>query len=417
VRTRLADADFYYGWVVVAACFLAAGSLFGMTYSFSVFFDALRADFAVSPARISLVFGVQTAAIFVGGAGLGRAFDRFGPRKLLAAGAVLLAGGMLVAARAETYALLVGGYGLVTGLGMGCCYVVAYATVPTWFERRRGFANGIAAAGLGAGLLVVTPTASWLVSAVGWRATFDALALGLFCTLAVATYLLAASPESVGADPSVEFTDESDGTAMDSSLRGIIRSLPFAFVVAGWAGVYGTLYVLVNHLVPFAAEQGVRWAGVTAISALGVATSVARLVVGYSSDRTDRVTVFVACSALMAVCLLALPFARSAVSLIAVAVVYGVGYGGTGALLSPFIADLFGLDDIGTLYGVASVAFAVAGLSAPPLATAAVDPLGGYPLVFLATGVVGLVGTGFVAAAGWTAPGGWRAGRAADAEL
>lgn len=406
MRARLAALDFYYGWIVVAACFLAAGCLFGMTYSFSVFFDALREEFAVSPARVSLVFGVQTAAIYVGGAGLGRALDRVGPRKLLGVGALLLSGGMVAAARADSYALLVGGYGLTTGLGMGCCYVVAYATVPSWFGRRRGFANGIAAAGLGAGLLVVVPASSWLLGELGWRGAFDALALGLLTVLAFATAVLAAHPEDVGADLSVEFPDGpgDDATEGDGSVRSTVLSLPFLFVVLGWAGVYATLYVLVNHLVPFAAIQGVRWAGVTAISALGVATSAARLGIGYVSDRTGRVRVFVGCSVLMGLCLLALPFARGPAAILAVAVVFGVGYGGNGALLSPLVADLFGLDDIGTLYGIASVAFALAGLSAPPLATAAFESLGEYTLVFLVTGAVGLLGAGFVAAAGRTAP-------------
>lgn len=405
MRERLAGLGFYYGWIVVAACFVSAGCLFGMTYSFSVFFDALRGEFAVSPARVSLVFGVQTAAIYVGGAGLGRALDRVGPRKLLAVGALLLSGGMLVAARADSYALLVAGYGLTTGLGMSCCYVVAYATVPSWFGRRRGFANGIAAAGLGAGLLVVVPASSWLLGRLGWRGAFDALAVGLFAVLVLATLVLAARPETVGADLAVEFPDgRGDDGDGGGSVRATVLSFPFLFVVLGWAGVYATLYVLVNHLVPFAAEQGVRWAGVTAISALGVATSAARLAIGYVSDRTGRVRVFVACSVLMGLCLLALPFAEGPPAILAVAVVFGVGYGGNGALLSPLVADLFGLDDIGTLYGVASVAFALAGLTAPPLATAAFESLGEYTLVFLVTGLVGLLGAGFVAAAGHTAP-------------
>ncbi|MFB6119018.1 MFS transporter [Halosegnis sp.] len=407
MRTRLAE-EVYYGWVIVVACFLAAGALFGLTYSFSVFFDALAAEFAVPPARISLVFGVQTAVIYIGGVGLGRGLDRFGPRVLLAAGAVLLTGGMVVAARAETYLGLVAGYGLATGLGMGCCYVVAYATVPRWFQRRRGLATGIAAAGLGAGLLVVTPTASWLVAQVGWRGAFDALAVGLFCVLAFATYLLAAQPAAVGANRAREFVDGVETVGRDESVRKTVLSVPFLFVVLGWGGVYATLFVLVNHLVPFAGVLGVRGAGVTAISALGVGTSLARLVVGYTSDRTDRVAVFVACAALMASCLLVLPLASSAAALIAVAVVYGVGYGGTGALLSPFVADLFGVGDIGTLYGFASIAFAIAGLAAPPLATAGLGAVGDYTSVFLATGLVGLGGVAFVAAAGWTAPGGWR---------
>lgn len=402
MRSRLAALDVYYGWVVAGACFLAAGSLFGMTYSFSIFFDSLRAAFDASPARVSVVFGVQTFVIYVGGAALGRALDRIGPRRLLAVGAALLAAGLAGAARSGDYWTLVATYGVVTGLGMSCCYVVAYATVPTWFQRRRGLANGIAAAGLGAGLLVIAPTASWLVSTVGWRAAYDALAVGLAAVLAVAVFLLADRPADVGADRSVEFT-EPERTGGDGRVRDTVFSVPFLFVVLGWVGVYATLYVLVNHLVPYAAELGVRWAGVTAISAVGVATTVARLGIGAVSDRMGRVRIFVACSALMALSLLALPLVRGPYALVGLAVLFGVGYGGNGALLSPLVADLFGTADIGTLYGVASVAFAVAGLLAPPLASLGFQRLGTYTPVFLAVGVVGLAGTAAVAVAGWTA--------------
>lgn len=403
MRSRLADTGVYYGWFVAGACFLAAGSMFGLTYSFSIFFDALQAAFDVSPARVSLVFGVQTFVIYVAGAGLGRVFDRVGPRRLLAVGTVLLVGGLLVAARADSYLLLAATYGVVTGLGMSCCFVVAYATVPTWFERRRGAANGLAAAGLGAGLLVVAPTASWLVETAGWRAGYDALAVGLLAALGLAVVVMADAPADVGADRSVEFSGDESEAGGDGSIRQTVGSLPFLLVVLGWVGVYATLYVLVNHLVPYADGLGVRWAGVTAISVMGIATIVARLVVGAVSDRMGRVAIFTVCSLTMGASLLALPLATSPLAIVAIAVVFGVGYGGNGALLSPLVADLFGTADIGTLFGIASLSFAVAGLLSPPLATLGVEELGTYTPVFLGVGVVGVAGAVCIALAGRTA--------------
>ena len=396
--------EFYYGWVITGACFLAAGTLFGLTYSFSVFFDALAATFPVTPARISLVFGVQTATLYLGGAVLGRLLDRFGPRAMLGVGTLLLPGGLLLAARVDSILAFTLAYGVVTGAGMSCCYVVAYASIPSWFGRRRGFANGIAAAGLGAGLIAVVPAASRLTQTVGWRRAFTTLAVGLGGALLLATLVLA-RPSDVDADRSGEFPDGVPNSDTDSGppARDTILSLPFALVVLGWAGVYATLFVLINHLVPYADGLGIRWAGVTGISALGFATAAARLAIGYGSDSVGRVRVFVACSTLMGVCLLALPLAGGPVGIVAVAVVFGVGYGGNGALLSPLVADLFGVANIGTLHGVASTAFALAGLTAPPLATtvAAAD---GYPIVFLATGVAGLLGAGCLVLAGRTAP-------------
>ncbi|MDZ7746998.1 MAG: MFS transporter [Halobacteriales archaeon] len=404
MRSRLAATNLYYGWVVTGACFLAAGTLFGLTYSFSVFFDALAATFPVSPARISLVFGVQTATLYLGGAVLGRLLDRFGPRALLGVGTLLLPGGLLLAARADSILAFTLAYGVVTGAGMSCCYVVAYATIPSWFGRRRGFANGVAAAGLGAGLVAVVPVASRLTQTAGWRQAFTLLALALGVALLLATVVLA-RPADVDADRSYEFPDGVPGGESDEGppARETILSLPFALVVLGWAGVYATLYVLINHLVPYADGLGVRWAGVTGISALGFATALARLAIGYGSDRIGRIRVFVACSTLMGLCLLALPLARGPVGIIAVAVVFGVGYGGNGALLSPLVADLFGVANIGTLHGVASTAFALAGLTAPPLATT-VAAANGYTLVFLVTGIAGLAGATCILLAGRTAP-------------
>jgi len=407
VRGRLAERT-YYGWIVAGCCFVAAGVMFGMTYSFSVFFDPLLSSFPVRLARISLVYGLQTFVVFVGAAGLGGALDRVGPRRLLAAGAVFLAAGLVGASYSSSYAALLATYGVVTGLGMGALYVAAYATVPLWFDRRRGAATGLASAGLGAGLLVVAPTAAELIARGGWRSALRALAAGFLVVLAAATYLMADRHGDVGADPAVEFpagrsgaaTGVGDWRARLAAVGDRVRSVPFALVVAGWALVYATLYVLVNHVVPFAERAGMRWAGVATLTVVGVSTSAARLTVGPASDRIGRVRIFVACSAVMGAGLLALPFAREPVALFAVAVCFGVGYGGNGALLSPLIADLFGTDQLGTLYGLASVAFAVAGLAAPPLATVGYGGLGSYRPVFLVTGALGLVGAVCIGAAG-----------------
>lgn len=419
MRSRLA-ARVYYGWVVALCCFVAAAVMFGMTYSFSVFFDPLSSSFAVSAPRVSLVFGVQTFAIYVGAALLGGALDRFGPRRTLLAGALSLGVGLYGTALSDSYPTLLLTYGLVTGVGMGCLYLVAYAVVPHWFHRRRGAATGLASAGLGVGMLVIAPTSAELIARYGWRATFRTLAVALTAVLLVATAFIADSPRSVGADLSREFPEGSgdegeraavggsddpvrDGGSSGPGRRGVretVLSLPFALVVLGWTLIYAPLYVLVNHVVPFAADAGARWAGVLALGVVGLTTSAARLGVGVGSDRVGRVRVFVLSSSLMGLSVLALPFAREPLALLAVTACFGVGYGGNGALLSPLVADLFGADQLGTLYGLVSVAFAFSGLLASPLASAGHQAFGTYLPVFLVTGAVGLVGAACIEGAG-----------------
>lgn len=58
-------------WVVVWACFVALGVIFGVSYSFAAFFASLSAEFNARRADISLVFGLCGLVYFAGGAAAG----------------------------------------------------------------------------------------------------------------------------------------------------------------------------------------------------------------------------------------------------------------------------------------------------------------------------------------------------------
>lgn len=89
----------------------------------------------------------------------------------------------------------------------------------------------------------------------------------------------------------------------------------------------------------------------------------------------------------------------TAPTFLAVVVVFGVGYGGCGGLIGALTADLFGNRSLNTLFALLSVAFAVAGLAAPPLAGLWFEIAGSYDLAFVAAGALGVVGAGCVAVA------------------
>lgn len=406
IRAWLADRALYYGWVVVAACFLATGVVFGMTYSFGVYLDPLAATFHASTARTSLVFGVQLFVLYTAAAPMGGVVEWLGPRRGLVLAAALVGGGMVAGSQADSLRLLVLSYSVVTGFGMSLAFVVGYATPPQWFQRRRGMATALASAGLGVGMVVVAPTASILVTRVGWRGAFSLLGGSLALTLLLAALLIADDPKNVEATVGTEFPDgrptSNDGWREQFRVvRGVAGSRTFRLLFSGYVLLYVTLYVLLNHLVNYAAVQGIRETGVLALSVVGATTAVTRLAVGGVADRLGRLAVFVVCGAAMALALFALPLARAPLMLLAIAVFFGVGYGGTGALLSSVPADLFGDRNLNALFGLVSLSFAVPGLLGPFAASVGFDRFGSYTPVFVTTGVVGLAGVGFVASAAW----------------
>jgi len=408
-RAWAQSSPVYYGWVVVGACFVTIAVLFGATFSFGVFFEPIQSTYGRSRAGVSALFSLQTFVLYAGAAAIGGLVDRYGTRRSLAAGAVLLAGGLAIAGVAEPFLALAVGFGVIAALGLSILHVVGYATIPRWFGRRRGFAAGVATAGLGIGMFLIAPTASWLVGAVGWRRSYLLLAATFLGLVALATVFIEDSPASLGIDASDELgrTDGGEGESHGETGRSVgtlVRMPSFLLTFVGWVLIYSTLFTILSHLVPHADDIGIRWAGVWALSLLGLVSVFSRLGIGYLADVVGGTRAFVLSSLGMGITMLFLPLATTPPLLLGFAAVFAIGFGGNGALLSVLPAELFGVENINTTFGLTLSAFAFAGLGAPYLAGLTFDTLGTYTPAFLAAGLLGIVGAGLVWVAGRLAP-------------
>lgn len=398
----------YFGWYVAGACFVGTFVIFGVSYSFGVFLERLLETFGESRGATSLAFGVQTAAIYVGASVAGALVDRYGPRRMMLVATVVTAAGLVLASRADSIGALLLSYGVFTGLGLSVVYIVSYTTVTKWFDRRLGLAGGIASAGLGIGMFVAVPAVAWLLTHVHWRVALLVLATSSAALLLVATAVLRSDPRSADvAPPAAEFSEglpPADGRSLRDRLvavRPIASSPAFALLFVSWVLVYGTTFLLLAHLILVAVDLGLsRATGAMALALVGLTSVVGRVAIGHLGDRVGRLHVFVGCSAVMGLATVGLLGVRSSAGMVLVAIVYGAAYGGNGALLAPLMADLFGRTDINAVFGLASVAFAVAGLLAPAAGGAVYDALGTYEPALLVSGLLAVIGAGAVAVAG-----------------
>lgn len=393
----------YYGWFVMVACFIAALVVFGTSYAFSVFYDAFIREFETSRALLALVFGLQTALIYSPAVLAGRFVTRYGQRRVSVASSFVLTVGLVWTAFARSYLELLAAFGIITSLGMAGLFIVSYATLPQWFERRRGTATGIAASGLGVGVIVVPPAANAIITTLGWRTAMLAVA-GVVALLSLVVILLMADdPADVDAVPSVEFDDydpQTPDAGLDTSkhVRSVVFSGSYALVFAGWLLIWIPIYVILSHLVLHAVAAGVgRSTGVFAVATIGVTTTIARVGIGRLSDLLGRVRTFVACGVIVASGATALAFAPNATLFVTSVVLFAAGYSGCGGLFPAIAADMFGRQSFNTLFGLLSISFAISGLVAPPLAGLWFEYVGSYTPALVAAGVAGLVGAGCVA--------------------
>jgi MFS family permease len=399
----------YYGWVIVLACLLASTAIYGTSYGFSVFYDVFIREFEVSRTRLAFVFGLQTALIYTVAVGAGKFAEQYGQRRLAGVSTVLMTVGLVWTAVATSILELTVAFGVLTALGMAGFFVVGFATVPLWFYRRRGAAAGIAAAGLGVGLVIVPPGANQLISAFGWRTAMFAVAVTAGTFALLVTLLFADHPSDVGADISTEFPDglqtTDGGTYGSSTPRELYTSPAFLLVFVGWALVFAPQYVVMSHIILYATDAGIgRSAGVLAIAVIGTTITISRTGIGYLSDSLGRTRAFVFCGALMGGSVLGLAFTTTSPVFLFVVVLFAVGYGGSGGLVSPIVADLFGNDNHNVTFSILAVSLALAGLAAPPLAGFGFELTGSYELPFVAFALAGVIGACSVALAARLVP-------------
>ena len=133
--------------------------------------------------------------------------ERFGLRRVVSAGLLLIAAGAGLSVLAQAAWQLVLTWGLLIGLGTGSMALVFAATVANaWFVKRRGLVMGILTAGGAAGQLVFLPVVAYLVEATSWK-----IASLLIAAAAVSGAL--ADPSAVGSAPLVAGAELADVAA------------------------------------------------------------------------------------------------------------------------------------------------------------------------------------------------------------
>jgi hypothetical protein len=135
----------FYGWIVVLASFLSL-LVVGLIYSYGVFVDPLTQEFGWSRSSISLAFSIS---IFLSTLSLpfGRMSDLYGVRKVVAIGAALSGGGLLLASQISSLAQFCLSIG-IAGVGISALYVPPVSAISRWFNKKKG--NGHRYGGLGA---------------------------------------------------------------------------------------------------------------------------------------------------------------------------------------------------------------------------------------------------------------------------
>jgi MFS family permease len=368
---------FYYGWIIVALGFLSMAFWMGVTSTFSVFYVALLDEFAWQRAEAAGVIATSQIVYTLSAPCIGALIHRFGPRKVVVPGIVILAGGLALCSTVRSLEHLYIYYGLAVGVGVSCISMVAFAVIiARWFDVQRGLANGIASAGMGVGMFLLVPLSQNLIATMGWRGTYLVLALMVVVVLLPLNLIsLKHRPQDMGLYPDGKapksHLSESEGAQPSSSgLRQwtwplLIRSpLFYAMLIFPALSIFSVLLIIVHNM-RFFVDQGIpKMTGAFAFAIVGIANMGFRIVWGWASDRIGREITYTLGMVIMSTgigCLLFLENTGNQVFLYGFAVLFGIGWGANAPLFAATAADLFKGPTFGLLYGLVESIIGLAG--------------------------------------------------------
>ncbi len=376
----------FYGWVVVGAGALMGCVAMGAMFSLAVFLQPMAAATGWSRTGISTAMTLAFLSMGIAAFGWGALTDRFGPRLVVLAGAVLMGLGLALSSRATSLLEFQVVCGVIVGIAAGAIIAPMMATTTGWFEQNRSLAVSLVSAGMGMAPMTISPFASWLIEHYDWRTAQLTIAVLAWAVMIPTAFLIRRAPIAARAAPGIAVAGDFGVTAGRA-----LRSPQFIVLAATYFACCAMHSGPIFHTVSYAIACGIPpMAAVTIYSVEGLAGLAGRVIFGLSGDRFGAKPVLVVGLMIQAVAAGAYFFTREIGEFYGVAIVFGAAYGGVMPLYSVIAREYFPMRIMGTMIGAASLVASLGMALGPALGGWVFDRFGTYGWLYVGSFAVGL---------------------------
>jgi len=381
----------YSRWLVPPAA-LAIHLSIGQAYAFSVFNLPRSRSIGISQSApgdwklstIGWVFSIAIVFLGLSAAMFGPWLERVGPRKAMFVSALCFGGGFQVAAlgiATHQFWLLLLGYGVLGGIGLGIGYISPVTTLIRWFPDRPGMATGMAIMGFGGGAMIASPLSTTLMTrfrtptSTGVASTFVVMGLLYFAFMMFGVFTVRVprpgwrprlSPRSEQRRPFVMTGNVTADRAIQTPQFWLLWAMLCLNVTAG-IGVLGQASPMIQEMFPGAisASAAAGFVGLLSLANMG-----GRFFWSSLSDFIGRKAVYATFFLLGAALYAVVPrtgHLGNVVLFVAGYVVILSMYGGGFATIPAYLRDMFGTIQVGAIHGRLLTAWSTAGVLGPVL--------------------------------------------------
>lgn len=389
--------DTRYGWVIVAAGAVITCVAMGAMFALPVYLQPIADETGWTRAGISGAMTIGFIVMGVAGFGWGTLSDRIGARPVVLIAIGLLGAGLVLASQARDLVVFQLAYGGLVGAAGGAFFAPIISATLSWFDKNRSLAVSLVSVGGGIAPMVITPFASYLIGAIGWRAAMLYIALGAIVIMVPAALLIRRAPALLEAAPApaAAATPEAKPRTAWAALRTpqfIVLAATFFLCCAAHSGP-------IFHTVSYAMICGASALAAASIySVEGVAGLFGRLLFGVLADRIGVRKVIVGGLVLQAVGIYTYIYVGELTQFYALAAVLGLAYGGVMPLYSVLAREYFDPRMLGTVLGAMTMTSSIGMAFGPVGGGWLFDTYGTYHWLYIASAAVGLAAAGMALA-------------------
>jgi len=368
--------------------------------------------FGWSRTAVSGPYSLRTVIAGLMGPLAGISINKFGPRRNIILGNIVLAIGLacmfLISDIWQVYLF----FSVLGGMGMTFGFFIATATiVNNWFIKRRSLAMSLLVVSGGIGGFVYPPLIAWVISSLGWRLAWVCLAIiQLVLAVGVGGMLVRNRPEDIGQVPDGKVTDKTDEarvskqapmrvyqTPVDWKVKEALRTRTYWLMIIFLGAPFFAGTALSTHQVVYL--QSLGFSPMTAATSFGVLLGVSivgRLAIGALGTRFEASHLAAACLAVFAIGIIILMNVKTLPLIYLYVLLGGIGYGGITTLDPTIYGAYYGRAHYAEIMGW-RIPFMTLITAAGPIVPGFIyDHTGSYILAF--TVVAAMLGVGLVCA-------------------
>jgi len=390
-RERSVARPGFTRWLVPPAA-LAVHLCIGEIYGFSVFNVPLTRLLGVTQSapgdwtipQVAWLYSTGLILLGLSAAFFGKWVERNGPRKTMFVSACCWGGGFLVASlgiKLHQFWLVLLGYGVIGGIGLGLGYISPVSTLVKWFPDRPGMATGMAIMGFGGGALIGAPFGSELLRhfatphSTGVMEAFLVMGAVYFCFMVFGSMTVRVPPPGWKPEGFVPRTVEQElvttaNVTADEAIKTPQFWLLWAVLclnVTAGIGILGQASNMCQSMFGVPKTVGDGFAGFLSIFNMG-----GRFFWSSTSDYTGRKRVYFIYFLLGAVLYCLVPLTQrmgNVAFFVGVTALIISMYGGGFATIPAYLRDMFGTMQVGAIHGRLITAWSMAAVLGPQLVT------------------------------------------------